>query len=312
MGDPGVPSELETLIANRGYDPEAIDEYFRRHPVELMSRGLAGAGALANVARLYMKKDYINLAVCVESMGPTYVKFGQALASRSDLVGADLAMALERLQDDMAPAPLEQARAIVGAECPEALEVLDGGVAVAAASLCQVYRGKLAGREVAVKVQRPGIVALVAADSMLLRFAAKRLEQSGEVKAAAVDAVDEFASRIFEEMDFVNEAANIRRFDALYGPSGSARHALPPPGFVRVPGLLPEFPATRRVLVMEWLDGERVTSLVSPKARSDGVGADGSVTCLIDLGIRCTLSQLIETGVMHAAGTYIRPHFRLT
>jgi predicted unusual protein kinase regulating ubiquinone biosynthesis (AarF/ABC1/UbiB family) len=154
--------------------------------------------------------------------------------------------------------------------------------------------------------------------------------------------VDEFASRIFEEMDFKNEAKNIRRFDALYGPNGTSRHALPPPGFVRVPALYPEFPATRRVLIMEWLDGQRVMSLVSPnqkfkqqKERKDRAGLSGDVEAceivvgedpwceaeeeereraeekaelarkaaslpLIDLGIRCTLSQLIETGVMHA------------
>lgn len=132
----------------------------------------------------------------------------------------------------------------------------------------------------------------------------------------------------------MNEAANIRRFDALYGPCGTSRHALPPPGFVRVPELFPEFPATRRVLVMEWLDGQRVMSLCSPsqklrtgqmKVSASGDGDDWSEAeeaaheaarraaslPLIDLGIRCTLSQLIETGVMHAdphGGNLLRLH----
>ena len=174
-------------------------------------------------------------------------------------------------------------------------------------------------------MQRPGIAARVAADAAILRTAAKLLEitQGSNLKARAVDAVDEFASRIFEEMDFVNEEANIRKFDGLYGPNGTNRKALPPPGYVRVPGLIPKLPATRRVLIMEWLDGQRVMSLVSNRKSSvdedDGLeDLDEEDECapmsweekecvrkaaslpLIELGIRCTLSQLIETGVMHA------------
>ena len=127
--------------------------------------------------------------------------------------------------------------------------------------------------------------------------------------------MDEFASRIFEEMDFKNEAQNIKRFDALYGPNGTNRKTLPPPGFVRVPGLIPQFPPSRRVLVMEWLQGERISSLVGRGSasydeyegecdvetwESEQCEKQAASMALIDLGIRCTLSQLIETGVMHA------------
>ena len=80
-----------------------------------------------------------------------------------------MATALEKLQDDMEAAPLELARAIVAEECPRALSVLDDGEPIAAASLSQVYKGRVDGRTVAVKVQRPGICARVAADAALLR-----------------------------------------------------------------------------------------------------------------------------------------------
>lgn len=320
--------ELEDIIRVRGYDPKAIDEYFLNHPAQLFERAADVTSALTTIWWLLRKKDYENLVPTIERLGPTYVKFGQALASRGDLVGAELATALERLQDDMEAAPIELARAIVAQECPRVLGVLDDGKAIAAASLSQVYKGTVAGRTVAVKVQRPGIAARVAADAALLRAAAKVLEATAgrRFKAQAVAAVDEFASRIFEEMDFANEAENIRKFDALYGPRGTNRRALPAPGYVRVPGLIPSLPATRRVLVMEWLEGDSVISLVSPKAgekaafeaaqaerEASGDDADCVVSwddemCskreaslpLIDLGIRCTLSQLIETGVMHA------------
>ena len=317
--------ELEDIIEVRGYDPRAISAYFWRHPGQLARRTAEVVKAIATIGALLNSKKYEDLVPTIEKLGPTYVKFGQALASRADLVGEELAAELERLQDEMEPAPIELARAIVREECPKALPVLASGQAIAAASLSQVYRGKIDGIEVAVKVQRPGIAARVAADASILRTAAKLLEitQGSNLKARAVDAVDEFASRIFEEMDFVNEEANIRKFDGLYGPMGTNRKALPPPGYVRVPGLIPRLPATRRVLIMEWLDGQRVMSLVSNRKSSvdedDGLeDLDEEDECapmsweekecvrkaaslpLIELGIRCTLSQLIETGVMHA------------
>lgn len=317
--------ELEDIIEVRGYDPRAISAYFWRHPGQLARRTAEVIKAITTIGALLNSKRYEDLVPTIEKLGPTYVKFGQALASRADLVGEELAAELERLQDEMEPAPIELARAIVREECPEALPVLGSGQAIAAASLSQVYRGKIDGIEVAVKVQRPGIAARVAADAAILRTAAKLLEvtQGARLKARAVDAVDEFASRIFEEMDFVNEEANIRKFDGLYGPMGTNRKALPPPGYVRVPGLIPRLPATRRVLIMEWLDGQRVMSLVSNRKSSvdeddELEDLDEEDECapmsweekecvrkaaslpLIELGIRCTLSQLIETGVMHA------------
>jgi predicted unusual protein kinase regulating ubiquinone biosynthesis (AarF/ABC1/UbiB family) len=316
--------ELEDIIRVRGYDPRAIDEYFLSHPMQLLQRAASVTAALTTIYGLVQKEDYDDLVPTLERLGPTYVKFGQALASRGDLVGAKLASALESLQDDMEAADIDLARAIVAKECPKVLHVLDGGKAIAAASLSQVYKGEVDGRVVAVKVQRPGIAARVAADAALLRIAAKVLEATAgrRFKAQAVAAVDEFASRIFEEMDFANEAKNIRKFDALYGPNGTNRRALPPPGYVRVPGLIPSIPATRRVLVMEWLEGKSVISLVreKPGAREayfEAFAEDSYEECvmrwdeeeckrrsnslpLIDLGIRCTLSQLIETGVMHA------------
>ena len=317
--------ELEDIIEVRGYDPRAISAYFWRHPGQLARRTAEVIKAITTIGALLNSKRYEDLVPTIEKLGPTYVKFGQALASRADLVGEELAAELERLQDEMEPAPIELARAIVREECPKALPVLASGQAIAAASLSQVYRGKIDGIEVAVKVQRPGIAARVAADAAILRTAAKLLEvtQGARLKARAVDAVDEFASRIFEEMDFVNEEANIRKFDGLYGPMGTNRKALPPPGYVRVPGLIPRLPATRRVLIMEWLDGQRVMSLVSNRKSSvdeddELEDLDEEDECapmsweekecvrkaaslpLIELGIRCTLSQLIETGVMHA------------
>jgi hypothetical protein len=117
-------SELDELIVARGYDPQAIDAYFFKHPGQLASRAVTVTRALTSLANLAKSKKYDELVDSIERLGPTYVKFGQAFASRSDLIGGDLAAALEKLQDGMAAAPIEEARAIVALECPKALPVL--------------------------------------------------------------------------------------------------------------------------------------------------------------------------------------------
>ena len=260
--------ELEDIIRVRGYDPKAIDEYFLNHPAQLFERAADVTSALTTIWWLLRKKDYENLVPTIERLGPTYVKFGQALASRGDLVGAELAADSERLQDDMEAAPIELARAIVAQECPRVLGVLDDGKAIAAASLSQVYKGTVAGRAVAVKVQRPGIAARVAADA---RCCARRRRCSRPPPGAASrrrrsrrwTSSRRASSRRWTSRTRRRTSASSTR---CTGRGARTEERCPRAGYVRVPGLIPSLPATRRVLVMEWLEGDSVISLVSPKA----------------------------------------------
>ena len=242
------------------------------------------------------KRRYDELGRAVGALGPAYAKFGQALASRGDIVGRDVARALMDLCDDMEPFDDEAAVRVVeeelGVESPVAAAVRDAGPPVAAASLAQVYKATLDGETVAIKVQRPGIEAVVDMDAALLRLGASAVERTGKVKAKALDAVNEFCSRLYEEMDFRREAANLTQFNALYGENGSASKSFPKPG-IRVPRLIDTYGVGRRVVVMEWIDGEKLT-----RGRDKSVSADD--LHYVKLGIACTLSQLIETGVMHA------------
>jgi hypothetical protein len=105
----GNLTQLEELIARKGYDPKLIDDYFKEHPSQLAARAASVTGSFAKIGWLYSQKNYIAVVEAIEQLGPTYVKFGQALASRADLVGAELAGALEKLQDEMEPAPIDQA-----------------------------------------------------------------------------------------------------------------------------------------------------------------------------------------------------------
>lgn len=235
------------------------------------------------------------LAGAIGALGPTYAKFGQALASRGDVVGETTASALGALQDDMPAFSDAEALKIVIEEFGDgavAQAVRKAGAPVAAASLAQVYDAMLDGERVAIKVQRPNIREMVNADAALLRLGASAIEATGRVKAKAVDAVDEFCSRLYEEMDFRNEARNLVKFAELYGKGGSAAKSLPPPGVV-VPRLIDKYGVGRRVIVMEWIDGEKLTAGKNRAVSTDDLK-------YVKLGIMCTLSQLIETGFMHA------------
>lgn len=345
------------------YDPDRIEAYFAERPDELKEHTYSAAWTLAGLAlptigatamtwaglkygkkpkdRKEEEKAWSSLrkeiaprvAKALSDLGPTYVKFGQALASRPDLVTAEIAAGLVQLQDALPPFSPAVAQQILvqelsgrGPEAEELLASLKGAEPVAAASLGQVYKGRVGGRDVAVKVQRPEVRRSAAADAALLKAAAKAItalrmpvQKPGAraldgqliltplVRADVVGAVDEFCSRLFEELDYTKEAANIQHFAALYGKDGEHAAKLPSPG-VRVPELIPKL-CSRRVLVMEWIDGERLVP-----AEADG--SSGHIVApsdrpLLEVGIAATLMQLLEIGVMHTdphGGNLLKAH----
>ncbi|CAJ1383639.1 unnamed protein product [Effrenium voratum] len=242
-------------------------------------------------------------------LGPSYIKLGQALASRPDLVGVQVADELIQLQDQLPPFDSEEALRVVREElcevqdeaATELLQSLEGAEVVAAASLGQVYRGFVRGRAVAVKVQRPDARRLAAVDAALLRSLARLVEGlrdlRGErlVRANVLGAVDEFCSRLFEELDYRREADNAERFLALYGKQGKFAAQLPKPG-LKIPELERDL-CGRRILVMEWVEGERLVAS-APSTACSVVDVSEDLP-LVEMGITATLLQLLGTGVMH-------------
>ncbi|GKY91754.1 hypothetical protein MPSEU_000147100 [Mayamaea pseudoterrestris] len=248
----------------------------------------------------------------IEDLGCTYVKFGQALASRPDLVPAPLAKALLKLQDDMEPFPTGIARDIIVQEllhCSSNVSAKDLGLLlsslsatpVAAASIGQVYKGHMPGFGfVAIKVRRPDIQETIARDAALLKSVAFAIESikigsKQLVKTKLVDAVNEFMSRLDEELDYRNEASNIRKFSDLYSHRRAASNNDNSSKVrVVVPQVLDNL-CTDNVLVMEWIEGSKLTDVdhKDPKLIRENLA-------LIQMGIECTLSQLLETGVLHA------------
>ena len=282
----------------------------------------------------------------IEELGPTFVKFGQALGSRPDLIGPRLARSLRTLQTQMTPFDTELARAIIaedlGSERAKPILQALPSAPIAAASIGQVYRVELpptplpssAGWRrrlvrsawppepelLALKVMRPDARMAVAADAVLARRAAAALESlrgiGGDklIQPALVSAVDEFFSRLFEEMDYVGEAQNIKLFGETYGPGGLGRRALGNGGEIVLPETYDEWSA-ERVLCMSWMEGEPIVPpegstdmdilpaeiqrrLKIPAPRPRGERAEE--LRLVRWGISCTLSQLLVTGVMHA------------
>jgi len=224
-------------------------------------------------------------ALTLEKLGPTYVKFGQALSARADVVPPVLAEALSKLQDDMATTfDTVTAKDMIRRELtqaktsPDIITALIDSLSeepVGAASIAQVYKAQLPHYgPVAIKVQRPGIRELVQQDTALLLQAANFLEslpalpmqtttsnnnnnnrknKNRLVATKLVQAVDEFMSRVTEELDYGIEIENMAKFARLYSHRTGSSETVN----VVVPEVLTEL-CTENVIVMEWIEGTKV------------------------------------------------------
>jgi ubiquinone biosynthesis protein len=233
--------------------------------------------------------DATQLADDLEAMGPTFVKLGQVLASRPDLVPPAYTEALGRLHDRVKPFSDAEAQKIVedelGVRISKAFSRFDPEP-IAAASLGQVHRAALRdGREVVVKVQRPGITQQITDDFELLAQVAAFLEAHSDWsrRRRIGEIVEELRVSIGHELDYEREAQNLiavgaslKEFDRLY-----------------VPQPVIDF-STRRVLTMEYVPGAKITAL-SPVARLE---MDGPA--LADQLFQAYLHQVLVTGLFHA------------
>jgi predicted unusual protein kinase regulating ubiquinone biosynthesis (AarF/ABC1/UbiB family) len=222
-------------------------------------------------------------------LGPTFVKVGQSLATRPDLMPLPYIHVLSKLHDQLPAFPNEVAFAVIEEDLgwrPETLFRHFAPDPFAAASLGQVYRAvTYNGDEVAVKVQRPDLMRLISLDLALVRRLATWAERSPWLGRGQlwVSLVDEFGSKLFEELDYIHEAHLTARFRAnLTGLS-----------HIYAPHVHWDY-TSRRVLTTEFVPGIKITD----KEALIAAGID--IPALLGHGVRANLKQLFEDGLFHA------------
>jgi len=248
----------------------------------------------------YQLSAAARLRLALEELGPTFIKLGQVLSTRSVLIPAEFVEELARLQDRVTPLPFDQIRPLVeaelGAQIPAKFEWFDDR-AIASASLAQVHRARTRdGRDVVVKVQRPEIERLIRTDmDILLDFAQlleRHIPESRQFEPEGL--VHELARSTLREIDFVYEGRNIERFARNFEGHDE----------VYVPAVFWDL-TTHRVLTTEFVEGIKISDVEALKA----AGLDLKEVARV--GAKFILKQVFEDGFFHAdphpGNLFIRP-----
>ncbi|RXE57383.1 ubiquinone biosynthesis protein [Methanoculleus taiwanensis] len=206
---------------------------------------------------------YVRVRLAIEELGPTFIKFGQIMSTRRELLPPELIVELQKLQDQVAPLPYDEVKPVIEDYCPVFGDCFDliEEEPFAAASLSQVHRAVLKdGSVVALKVQRPGIVDLIETDLLILQSLAERVESMyPDLRVYNPRGmVDEFAVQIRRELDFTQDGKNAERI---------GRNMREVRG-VRAPKIYWQYTGTR-LLTMEYVEGVRIDDL--PALREMGL-----------------------------------------
>ncbi len=229
------------------------------------------------------------LCVAFEELGPTFVKLGQMLGSRPDLVTPGVAQVFQRLQDQVRPLPTSEIREMIEKEFEDSIVSLFAefdDAPLAAASIAQVHRATLhTGESVVVKIQRPGIERVIETDLSILFLLAKLAERYiPEISAFdPVAIIDEFAGTVKRATDFIEEGHNI---DAIGNQFKESNDILIPKVFWEL--------SSKRVLTMEWIEGIPIKNV----HRLEEEGYDLKRVC--EIGVDAFFRQVFIHGLFHA------------
>ncbi|MEW5787771.1 MAG: ubiquinone biosynthesis regulatory protein kinase UbiB [Pseudomonadota bacterium] len=231
----------------------------------------------------------VRLRLALESLGPIFVKFGQMLSTRRDMIPTDIADELARLQDRVPPFPSRQALAVIREDYGRDVEAMFAEfdpVPVASASVAQVHRARLkTGEKVAVKVLRPNIQKVIGHDLQILRAIAGLIESlwhDGK-RLKPREVVSEFAKHLDDELDLIREASNCSQLRRNFRDSD----------LLAVPEVHWDY-CTPQVMVMTWMDGIPISQVDELRRR----GVD--IKKLAKAGVEIFFTQVFRDGYFHA------------
>lgn len=224
-----------------------------------------------------------------EDLGPIFIKFGQLLSTRPDLIPADLIEELNQLQDNVTPFPNHEFRAVVEKALGGSMETLFKEFSsgpLASASIAQVHKAVLvSGEAVVIKAVRPGIEKTIAKDIQLMHLVAELFERfNPEAKRLRpVEVVKEYKDTIFDELNLMREAANASQLKRNWADSP----------LLYVPKVYWDY-CRRNVMVMEEVDGIQVTDLAALRAQNT------NLRLLAERGVEIFFTQVFEHNFFHA------------
>ncbi len=239
-------------------------------------------------------KDELNetaperLRLAFEELGTTFIKVGQVLSTRPDLVGKDVADELAKLQDEVPPFSYDSVKTVIEEELDGSLDEFFSEfdkTPIASASIAQVHRARLIdGSEVAVKVQRLNLEEQIRKDIIIMRYLAKQANK--RIKNLKyynlLGIVDEFEAAIEKEMDFSQEARNLEKFRAMFEEDEQ----------IYAPKVHQKY-STSRVLTMEFINGVKISEIL-----------DSDMTInrrkIAEIGTECYFKMIFLNGFFHA------------
>lgn len=227
--------------------------------------------------------------IVLEELGPTFIKFGQIMSNRPDILPEPLLVELEKLQDSVPPMPNDEAKKMIEQELGKPISELFKNFEpkpIASASISQVYRAELfSGEQVAIKVQRTGIQKMIETDlEIMFHFSLLMEKHITEMEILnPVETVKEFERSIHKEIDFNIESSHIERFARNFRTDMT----------IHVPKVYKEY-STKKILTMEFIDGIKVSNL---KALRE-MGNDPLL--IASQGCDLILKQIFEHGFFHA------------
>ena len=281
--------EILTVLIKHGFGDIVtrlgIDSY-----LEVGKRMLAKVQKKEAVPLEVLPSTEERIRIIFEELGSTFIKLGQIMATRADILPMSMITELRKLQDQVPPFDFEQVKDKIQQAIGKPLEEIFSdfeSTPLAAASIAQVHRAYLKDKniQVVVKVQRPGLPKMVRTDLQILHFMAKLIEEKIPScrQYRLVTLVEVFSRSIKMEMDFINEAHNIEKFSRNFSDTPQ----------VRLAKVFLDY-SSQQVLTMEYLEGAKVTET----EKLDQMGIDRKQVAL--LGSQIVLRSIFEHGFFHA------------